>query len=222
MITLGFWDKVGKVANVLLEEGQRAQQRAQQRQGQLMKDAERKVQRAGNSEKMQNPEYARRVNEAKEKLQQAKLNAYTGGNPNNSVQVNSNGDLLFAGKTADQWDISWQSLGRLSNLTLGTLSAYNKSIGLYKAEMNGKVMYIGRAIEHSNGGFRKRLRDYVRDSDSARTHKSGGKMNEHAHQLNISIVVVGTSDEEVDAVKALEKALVLKYAPPWNVQFNRL
>lgn len=222
MITLGFWNKVGKVASVLLEEGQRAQQRAQQRQVQVMKDAERKIQRAGNSEKMQNPEYARKVNEAKEKLQQAKMNTYTGGNSNDSVHVNSNGDILFAGQTAERWDRSWQSLGRLSNITLGTLSTYNKSIGLYKAEMNGKVMYIGRAIEHSNGGFRKRLRDYVRDSDSARTHKSGGKMNEHAHQLNISIVVVGNSAEEVDAVKSLEKALVLKYAPPWNVQFNRL
>lgn len=219
-MTVGFWDKVGKVASVLLEEGQRAQQRAQQRQGQLMKEAERKVQRAGNSDKMQNPDYARKVKEAKDKLQQAKMNTYTDGN--GSVQVNSNGELLFAGQTADRWDRSWQSLGRLSNITLGTLSTYNKSIGLYKAEMNGKVMYIGRAIEHSNGGFRKRLRDYVRDSDSARTHKSGGKMNEHAHQLNISIVVVGNSAEEVDAVKSLEKALVLKYAPPWNVQFNRL
>lgn len=219
---LGFWNKVGKVASVLLEEGQRAQQRSQQRQGQVMKDAERKIQRAGNSEKMQNPEYARKVYEAKEKLQQAKMNTYTDGNSNGSVQVNSNGDILFAGQTAERWDRSWKNLGRLSNITLGTLSTYNKSIGLYKAEMNGKVMYIGRAIEHSNGGFRKRLRDYVRDSDSARTHKSGGKMNEHAHQLNISIVVVGNSAEEVDAVKSLEKALVLKYAPPWNVQFNRL
>ena len=222
MLPLGFWDKVGKVASVFLEEGQRAQQRAQQRQGQMIKDAERKVQRAGNSEKMQNPDYARKVNEAKEKLQQAKMNTYTGGNSNGSVQVNTNGELLFAGQTADRWDRSWQSLGRLSNITLGTLSTYNKSIGLYKAEMNGKVMYIGRAIEHSNGGFRKRLRDYVRDSDSARTHQSGGKMNEHAHQLNISIVVIGNSAAEVEAVKSLEKALVLKYAPPGNVQFNRL
>jgi len=221
-MTLGFWNKVGKVASVLLEEGQRAQQRAQQRQGQVMKNAERKIQRAGDSERMQNPDYAQKVNQAKEKLQQAKLNTYTDGHSNDSVKVNSSGELLFAGQTADRWDRSWQSLGRLSNLSLGTLSTYNKSIGLYKAEMNGKVMYIGRAIEHSNGGFRKRLRDYVRDSDSARSHKSGGKMNEHAHQLNISIVVVGSSAEEVDAVKSLEKALVLKYAPPWNVQFNRL
>lgn len=34
-------------------------------------------------------------------------------------------------------------------------------------------MYVGRAIELNNGGFRKRLSDYSRGSDSARNHKSG-------------------------------------------------
>ena len=219
---MGFWDTLGEVASVVLEKGAQRQEEIQRRAGKQVKDYERKIVDAEKSDRMSNPAYARKVNEAKQKLASTKVKMYTGDEcASNIVKVDSNGQVIIGEKTIDSWESQWRSLGILSSLKLDDLSSYNNSIGLYKAEMCGKIYYIGRAIEYDNGGFRKRLRDYVRDSDSARTHKSGGKMNENADSVHISILVMGSREKDVDAVKALEKALVRKYVPQWNVQFNR-
>lgn len=109
----------------------------------------------------------------KKKNKKARINLYTGNSNIKTVEIKENGDVTFGGLTLSQWDSRWIYLGTLSSLSLENLQTYNKSIGLYKAEMNGEITYLGRAIEYNNGGFRKRLRDYVRNSDSARTHGSG-------------------------------------------------
>lgn len=228
---MGFWDIVGKavggVINFALEEGAQSYERAQKNVGQRMKEHEsklaeydRKIAQAEKSGKMSNPEFAAKVKAAKKELESKKVKFYTGSDTSGNVKVNTSGKVTIAGYTVDQWDRRWVSLGTLSNLTLDDLRPYNHSVGLYKAEINGKIYYIGRAIEYYNGGFRKRLRDYVRDSDSARTHKSGGKMNENAHRIRISILVVGNTESDVETTKQLEKALIMKYTPEWNVQFN--
>lgn len=89
-------------------------------------------------------------------------------------------EVKIGGFTLNQWDKRWRCLGKLEDLTIENLRPFNKSIGLYKAMENGAVKYIGRAIEYNNGGFRKRLRDYVRPSDSGRKHQSGQNMNANA------------------------------------------
>jgi len=218
---VGFWDVLGEVASYMLEQGAKSQQEFQKKAVAKLRENEKKVGDAERSDKMGNPEYARKVEEAKKKLETARQKIYTGqSSPSGNVKTNSEGQVLIGGKTIEQWDREWSGLGILADLTLGKLSSYNNSIGLYKAEMGGRIYYIGRAIEYDNGGFRKRLRDYVRDSDSARTHKSGGKMNENADRVYISILVVGDSEADVEDVKALERALIRKYAPQWNIQFN--
>ena len=218
---MGFWDTLGKVASVVMEEGAKKQAEMERRAGNQVKNYERKVADAEKSVKMNDPAYARKVNETKQKLVRSKVKIYTGEeSESNIVKVDSSGQVVIDGKTIDCWESKWKGLGILSALTLDDLSPYNSSIGLYKAEMCGKIYYIGRAIEYDNGGFRKRLRDYVRDSDSARKHKSGGKMNENADNLYISILVMGSKKKDVDAAKVLEEALVKKYTPLWNVQFN--
>lgn len=229
---MGFWNKVGKIATTLLEEGPELlsalAEEGAKKQRQMYKDAEHKMKEyegrissAEKSDKMSNPEYAKKVNEAKQKLENVKVKMYSDNGSSDAVKVNPNGQVTMAGKTIEQWEGQWRNLGILSSLTLNDLSPYNHSVGLYKAVIGGKIYYIGRAIEYNNGGFRKRLRDYVRDSDSARTHKSGGKMNENADMIQISILVVGDTEKDVETTKQLERAFIMKYAPQWNVQFNR-
>ena len=136
---------------------------------------------------------------------------------------NTSSEPKIGGFTVDQWDKRWVRLGKLENLTIENLKPYNKSIGLYKATENGTVKYIGRAIEYNNGGFRKRLRDYVRPSDSGRKHQSGQSMNANAENLVISILIVGNSAAQVETVKQLEKAMIERYgrvSDIWNVQRN--
>ena len=59
------------------------------------------------------------------------------------------------------------------DIKMANLTPYNHCVGLYRHVINGKTMYVGRAIELHNGGFRKRLSDYCRESNSARKHTSG-------------------------------------------------
>lgn len=229
---MSFWNKVGKIVETVVEHApaimESIQQDGAKKQASLQKEAERRinhyerqVNQAANSSRMNNPVFARKVQEEKAKIERAKVNIYTGNPNSDAVQVNSNGDITFGGLTVEQWNRRWTSLGLLSSLTSEDLSAYNKQIGLYKAELNGQVAYVGKAIEWNNGGFRKRLRDYVRNSTSGRTHGSGRKMNEHAERLRISILIVGDSAKDVDTVIALERAMIGKLQPNWNVQHNR-
>ena len=76
-------------------------------------------------------------------------------------------------------DVGFNSLGTLGEVELEDLKAFNHSIGIYIMTLGVVPVYIGRAIEFNNGGFRKRLRDYVRDGNSARKHTSGKLINSY-------------------------------------------
>lgn len=121
----------------------------------------------------------------------------------------------IGGKTLSQWDNEWKYIGILSETTDIDLP---NEVGLYRAKLNGKVVYIGRAIEYSNGGLRKRLRDYTRASNSARKHGSGRLMNEHQDELRIEILIVGNSEDDAKLTRELERAFIAKYKPAWNKQ----
>lgn len=120
-------------------------------------------------------------------------------------------------KSLEEWERQWRNIGILSSLSL---TQYNNDVGVYRARLNGKIIYIGRAIEWSNGGFRKRLSDYTRDSDSARKHRSGQKMYEHRNELSIEIIVTGSNEESAEVAGKLESRLIVKYQPEWNVKIN--
>ena len=119
----------------------------------------------------------------------------------------------IGGKTLREWEHKWEYLGTLSNASIGHLS---NSVGLYRAKLNGKIVYLGRAIEHSNGGLRKRLSDYTRDSNSGRTHKSGQKMHKHASELSIDILITGSDSNAAGTASKLEKYFIGLYSPEWN------
>lgn len=107
-------------------------------------------------------------------------------------------------------------LGEVYDKHRDILSRYNDCVGLYMHKMNGEIMYIGRAVEYNNGGFRKRLSDYCRDSDSARKHPSGQKIYINRYKIKTYLLVVGKDTEAAQETKLLEKQYVAKYNPPWN------
>jgi len=82
-------------------------------------------------------------------------------------------------------------------------------------------MYIGRAIELYNGGFRKRLSDYIRESNSARKHLSGRIIYEHLDEITTYLLIVGDTEEAVAETKCLEGQFIAYYNfPEWNKQLN--
>ena len=82
--------------------------------------------------------------------------------------------------------MDWIPLGLL-NESSSDFSEYSNDIGLYRAKLDGRIVYIGKATELHNGGFRKRLRDYTRESPSARDYPAGRLMHCHKDELEIEI-----------------------------------
>ncbi|WP_407267716.1 hypothetical protein [Radiobacillus sp. PE A8.2] len=119
----------------------------------------------------------------------------------------------IAGKTIQEWDREWRYVGTLSRINL---TDFNKYVGLYKATLAGEVVYIGRAIEWNNGGFRKRLSDYRRESNSARMHESGQKMYQYRDDLSIELLIIGSNEQAAKVTSTIEGMMVGKYAPSWN------
>ena len=111
--------------------------------------------------------------------------------------------------------LKWKYIGTLDNIQDNNL---RQQVGIYKAVLKGKIVYIGRAVEYNNGGLKKRLADYTRKSDSGRRHQSGQLMHENASQLKIYVMVTGSGHEAADRAKKLEKEMIDKYNPPWNIQ----
>lgn len=123
----------------------------------------------------------------------------------------------YGGKTVSEWDYAWQYIGKLKD---ANLTPYNSCVGLYRHVVNGTTKYIGRAIELNNGGFRKRLSDYRRGSNSARKHASGRIINEHLDEIETYILVVGDTQDAVETTKRLEGEFIRRYNPEWNKQIN--
>ncbi|MEL0628872.1 hypothetical protein [Psychromonas aquatilis] len=108
---------------------------------------------------------------------------------------------------------AWICIGLLDESDCD-FSNYNNKIGAYKGEIDGELVYVGKATELNNGGYRKRLRDYTRVSNSARNYPAGLKMHENKSNIIISIQIVSTADEAV----ILERELIGNLNPKWNVQ----
>lgn len=119
----------------------------------------------------------------------------------------------------------WECIGCLGDVYDNhpeILRKYNHSVGLYMHKINGKIMYIGRAVEYANGGIRKRLSDYCRPNPSARKHPSGQKIHANRYRIKTYILVVGSDAAAAEKSKKLEGQYVGKYNPPWNDKLKTL
>lgn len=134
------------------------------------------------------------------------------------IAEKSGSEPKIGGKTLREWEGSWRHLGMLSSANLSELSNY---VGLYRASLNGNVVYVGRAVEYLNGGLRKRLSDYTRESDSSRKHASGQLMNKNSDDLSIDILITGSDDIAVTTAKKLEIYFIGEYSPSWNKMHKR-
>jgi excinuclease UvrABC nuclease subunit len=112
--------------------------------------------------------------------------------------------------------LSWIQLGLLTEVSTD-FSIYSKDIGIYRAILNDEVVYIGKATELENGGFRKRLRDYTRSSTSARNYPAGELMHSNRDNLHIEIVLFERTLESIPKIESLETQLIREMKPIWNL-----
>lgn len=113
--------------------------------------------------------------------------------------------------------LHWIALGPLIETTTD-FSIYSKDIGIYRATLNDEVVYIGKATELNNGGFRKRLRDYTRSSSSARNYPAGELMYQQRNEIVIEIVIFNRSAESIPEIERIEAKLIKELQPTWNNQ----
>lgn len=112
-------------------------------------------------------------------------------------------------------NLNWIHLGSLSETTTD-FSDYSNDIGIYRALLNGAAVYIGKATELNNGGFRKRLRDYTRASNSARNYPAGKLMYKHKNEIQIEITIFERSLDSISKIETLEAKLIKAMNPIWN------
>lgn len=183
----------------------------------LLQGASKALQEERNRNQSRAKEYLKKNGTNLSAEKKEKLEKYINSNINFTSSFSSSGSNKSTnssnGISLDEWERKWRSIGTLSSLSLSGLS---DKVGVYNARLNGKIVYIGRAVEYTNGGFRKRLSDYTRDSDSGRKHKSGKLMYKNADDLQISIIETGSDSEAAEIAKKLEKYLIQKYSPKWN------
>lgn len=113
--------------------------------------------------------------------------------------------------------LSWIPLGPLTEKSTD-FSIYSKDIGIYRAILDDDVVYIGKATELENGGFRKRLRDYTRSSTSARNYPAGELMYSNRDNICIEIVLFKRTFESIPEIEKLETQLIWGMNPIWNRQ----
>ena len=91
-------------------------------------------------------------------------------------------------------------------------------VGLYFAVLDGRIVYIGRAVELRNGGLYKRLADFWRDGDSGRKHYAGRMIHEHRDTLDLRVLITGEDGRAVGLAKLLRAPLIALHKPIWNMR----
>lgn len=107
----------------------------------------------------------------------------------------------------------WCSLGKLKNIECDLLS--KDVAGLLRLSVAGQVVYIVRVIEIKSGGFHKKVLD-LRNYSTISNHKLRDMICRNLNSIDVDILNVGKSSEDVDFVRSLEKEMIKKYKPKWN------
>ena len=115
-------------------------------------------------------------------------------------------------KTVAEWDNEWV---RVENGFKVLTSNLKGLLGLYRATLDNNIKYIGDSVE-INQGLQKRLRDYSRESNSARDHFGAKKILEHIEDVKCDVIVVGIDEQAAEQTETLKRLLIRLYNPEWN------
>lgn len=120
---------------------------------------------------------------------------------------------LYGEKTLPEWDRLWV---RVPNGLKEYQPKLRHKLGLIRATLNGRVMYIGTGCD-LGGGIAKRLSDFIRDSPSGRNHYAAQKINENRDILDVDVIYTGKSFDGQELARALKTPMIHLHDPEWNV-----
>lgn len=123
------------------------------------------------------------------------------------------GDLVQSAECLSKY---WINAGKLSNIRENDeVKDIIREAGLYRARLDGKVVYVGVATRANAGGMRVRLKDYVKESRCRCT--SARKMHQYMRKIEIDLLPLGDYEMGALAAKALEGWFIRKHRHTvWN------
>jgi len=108
--------------------------------------------------------------------------------------------------------------GRKKGKFESVVNSAPNEIGVYIVELDGKIVYVGRAIENRHDqktkGLRKRLQEHWRNATNGNK-----KIYKYRDQIDVEIRICKTADE----AKKLEAKLIRKYntvEDGWNKRYE--
>lgn len=107
----------------------------------------------------------------------------------------------------------WCSLGKLKSVECGLIST--DVAGLLRLSVAGQVVYIVRVIEIKSGGFNKKVSD-LKNYSNISNRKLRDMICRNLDSIDVEILNVGKTSEDVDFVRSLEKEMIKQYKPSWN------
>lgn len=119
----------------------------------------------------------------------------------------------------NQYKSKWRSIGLLRDVG----DYMPDKIGVYRAKLDERIMYVGVATERNRGsssahywGLRKRLNDYIRSEASGRDDGAGPQMYQNRNELIIETIEMDSSEENVQLAMLLERLFIYSLKPAWN------
>lgn len=133
----------------------------------------------------------------------------------NLAQLQLAGEPEFAGRTLQNWDADWMLVKGGFTVVHSDLRHH---VGLFRACLGGSNMYIGKAVEVDNGGLRKRLSDFRRESPSGREHHGAQRIYDHLDELDLQVLITGSDQRAKEIAELLKLAMIVRHLPPWNME----
>lgn len=112
-----------------------------------------------------------------------------------------------------EWDLKWKTPP--GGFPVRHLELDGEA-GLYRANLEGETMVIGKSSEKKGGRLYKRLYDFIRPSDSARDHRTGRFIHKYQHELELQVLVVGNDLAALEWTEALLGPMIALHRPLVN------
>ena len=88
--------------------------------------------------------------------------------------------------------------------------------GLYRANLDGQTMVIGKSSESKGNRLYKRLYDFIRPSDSARKRRIGRFIHAHQHDLELQVLKVGKDQVACGLTTLIHRPMIALHKPCVN------
>ena len=111
--------------------------------------------------------------------------------------------------SVEEWNLQWISIGKLNDIVK---SVYNQ-IGLIRLIVGSDTVFITRTIELKGVGLHQRIQEL--QNSVGKKSMIAHKIAENYANIDVLILVVGDSDEDIIVCRNLEKLMIQYFKPLW-------